>query len=128
MSGPLHLHLGIHKTASTFLQRRFFPALGGVQYVSARGPLRPWLHAILRDDDLDFDPRASRRALDAAFDAALGHAAPRVVSDEQLYGSPYDGGATRTRAGPTRGARRSPARLSCWMTTPRAPLLVAPPS
>ena len=97
MSGPLHLHLGIHKTASTFLQRRFFPALGGVRYVSARGPLRPWLHAILRDDDLDFDPGASRRALDAAFDTEPGHAAPRVVSDEQLYGSPYDGGATRTR-------------------------------
>ena len=93
---PLHVHLGIHKTASTLLQRRFFPVLEGVAYRSTRGPLHAWLHDLLEADDLDFDPVASRAAFDAAF-ADAPSTLPRLVSDEQLYGSPYDGGATRLR-------------------------------
>lgn len=53
MNNHLYLHIGFHKTGSTWLQDKVFPAFPGVQYLGIGGQkaLSPWLRW-LRDSEL----------------------------------------------------------------------------
>lgn len=90
MSPPTVVHLGLHKTATTFLQTRFFPGLAGIRYVPLRTGRPAFLDAVLRADALEFDPA---RAL-AALDPPAGDG-PVVISDEQFYGLVWNGAEAR---------------------------------
>ncbi len=90
MAQSIVVHFGIHKTASTFLQKRFFPGLEGVCYVPLRAERQAFLDAVLRADALEFDAADARARL-AAPEGAL----PVVLSDEQFYGLVWDGAQAR---------------------------------
>jgi hypothetical protein len=82
------LHVGLQKTASTYLQRQVFPAARGLTFVS-----RPYTQAnhafnMLQYADASlYDPSA----LEAEFDRLRARAdgGPVLVSDEVLSGFPY---------------------------------------
>ena len=81
------VHIGYHKTATTWLQRQFFPALG--DRVALFGLDRLW-DELIAPSPLDFDPGRCKRYL-----AGLIDAHPRkvcVFSAERLSGNPHSGG------------------------------------
>lgn len=99
----VYLHIGFHKTATTFLQERFFPVLENITYLG-----RPWrnkeLHRLFLKynflGSLDFDPNRFRSSFDQiAADLAVGPDAPVVVSHESLHsGSDWFGYNLETMA------------------------------
>lgn len=86
---PVVVHIGYHKTASTWLQRVVFPSQGRLVRVVQDGPARlnPFVHAIVAPHDADFDPGAARAALDRLVAERLG-----VEADGRVAG----GGAARS--------------------------------
>jgi len=93
---PSTVHMGIHKTGSTFMQRHFFPLLAGARYLPLRTTHRDFLRYLLYADDFVFTGATARDMLLAN----LGCTEPTdafLLSDEQLYGSPWDGAALRRR-------------------------------
>lgn len=84
------LHIGYHKTGTTWLQKRVFPDEGaGFSFV---GDPRAVLTAFFLVDPFDFDPETARKR----FRRKIGEAEERglvpVISHERLSGSPYAGG------------------------------------
>ena len=88
------IHVGIHKTATTFLQRRFLPRLEGVRYCPMRETHEDFLNYVLSVDDLEFSVSRARRLFEKNFQLSK-RGGPILLSDEQFYGSPWDGGASR---------------------------------
>lgn len=87
-TAPL-LHIGYHKTGSTWLQERLFaPAEFGFHTPWTREQIR---ERLIHGDPYRFDPRCAR----AGFEAGLAEAARRsrvaVISDELLSGNPREG-------------------------------------
>ena len=77
------VHIGIHKTASTWLQKEFFPQVSGC-YLAPRKLVR---QALLEPRFEEFDPSHARSALDErAGDRRL------IISEENLSGYPHNGG------------------------------------
>lgn len=90
------IHLGLHKTGSTFLQKEFFPLhRKRCGYVDARKQLRGFLDYILYSHDFEFD---SQQALQI-FNKEISHTDATdgrvLISDEQFCGSPWDNAAYR---------------------------------
>lgn len=57
-------HIGLHKTATTTLQKQFFPLCGELNYITAHGRKAPlFLHHVSRTDMSYFDPDVVRREL-----------------------------------------------------------------
>jgi hypothetical protein len=80
---PDILHIGIHKTGSTYLQNAIWPQVEGVQYLSR--PFTQHNHAFNQlqyADDSLYDEKAMRDVL-----IAFG-ARPFLISDEALSGKP----------------------------------------
>ena len=86
MSVPV-VHIGYHKTATTWLQRQFFPALG--DRVALFGLDRLW-DELIAPSPLDFDPCRCKRYLAGLIDAHPGRVC--VFSAERLSGNPHSGG------------------------------------
>ena len=89
------IHVGLHKTGSSFLQRHFFPSLPGVQFVD-RVAGHKFLDYLRWEDDFVYSAAEARKI----FDACCGRRQPGAVvllSDEQYYGMPYNGCALRKR-------------------------------
>lgn len=82
------LHIGYHKTGSTFLQRRVFPE-PGFSLVARSKVLRP---AFVECDPFAFDARAAREALRPGIDKAREDGLVPVLSAERLSGNPHSGG------------------------------------
>lgn len=76
------LHVGYHKTATTWFQRVVYPRALSHGYV----PRERVSEALLSANAFQFDPAASLRAL------ALDPARPSILCEEALCGSPYTGG------------------------------------
>ena len=87
-SKPLLIHIGYHKTATTWLQSRVFKPRHGFHEVLDHAAV---FDAIIAPHPLDFDPAPVRDRLAAARAAAPGDGVD-VVSLEALSGLPYDGG------------------------------------
>lgn len=82
---PRHvLHIGYHKTASTWFQAAFYPAVANAVHVDRRLVAE----ALLGPSALHFDPAAARERL-------LAEAGPHtrlVLCHEELSGNPHSGG------------------------------------
>jgi len=100
MAPPYLIHIGYHKTGTTWLQRHYFPRReAGFAYLRERlrgveggiGGKTPGRY-IIDQPLLHYDPPAVRQAIDAFF--AADRAAGRVpaISLEQLSGHPANGG------------------------------------
>jgi hypothetical protein len=90
MRARLLLHVGYHKTATTWFQQRFFPARPDV--------IEPWpveriVEEVVAPSSFDFDPQAVAARLERDALAAGADAGKVVVlSCERLSGSPHAGG------------------------------------
>ncbi len=84
------IHIGYHKTATSWLQDLYFPAIPELACWEAKSDLRKW---IVEPHSLDFDPEAVR----ARFGDFLAEAAHNdriaLLSQESFCGSPHNGGA-----------------------------------
>jgi hypothetical protein len=100
MPHPVAVHIGFHKTATTWLQREVFPHHPGLRpYVPGRVWDDPFLHEIVADSDREFDPARARDAYDAGLER-LGTLATDdvvVVSAERLSGHAASGGYDTVR-------------------------------
>ena len=83
MNMPVCLHFGTHKTASTFMQKRFFPSLPGVHYCNCRTEYRRFLNQIINVEDFEFE--ASKALAEFNSVAELDPALCQVLSDEMFY-------------------------------------------
>lgn len=88
------IHLGIHKTGSTYLQKKVFPQISDIQFIP-RKKLLDFKNYILNSDDLYFD---SNEALNLFLKEIDSNGNEKVlISDEEFYGHPFMGGQNRTR-------------------------------
>jgi hypothetical protein len=95
MPEQVAVHIGFHKTATTWLQREVFPHHSHLRpYVEGRVWNDPFLREIVAASDRDFDPERAR----SAFESGLPRLGPPaedsvvVVSAERLSGHAASGG------------------------------------
>jgi hypothetical protein len=80
------VHIGLHKTATTTLQRQIFPALPGVHFVdSTHAAPAGVIYACQVQDPIYFDSGKARAVLHGAFSADKVN----LISSESLSGSLY---------------------------------------
>ena len=54
---PLFIHIGLHRTGTTFLQREVFPKLQSVHFL--HGPeVNYWVRRLVSEEDSAYDPSA----------------------------------------------------------------------
>jgi len=87
------IHIGLHKTGTTWLQRGLFADAGA-------GFCQPWERRAITDrfvvsDPITFDPSATREMFEA--EGACPEGLIRVMSHERLSGMPDSGGYDRKR-------------------------------
>jgi hypothetical protein len=95
MTQPLVVHIGFHKTGTTWLQQAVFPSHPRLYpYVSDRVWNDPFLRCIVADSDREFDPERAREAYEAGLlrSGALPPDRVAVVSAERLSGHAASGG------------------------------------
>lgn len=84
------VHVGVHKTGSTWLQRSFFtPRGGGFLPVLDDGQV---IDLIVRPHPLEWDPEPARDAIARGIAAARARGLVPVLSHEELSGNPQAGG------------------------------------
>lgn len=90
------LHVGVHRTGTTFLQKRFFPFLEGVHFVCrdnysdpAAGSAADRLGRIAATDPLFLDLGAERAALERSFEPVEQETI--LISMERWFGSMWYG-------------------------------------
>ena len=84
------LHVGYHKTGSSWLQRRVFAAPeSGFEWLG-----RPWQarQQIVAPHPLAFDPAAARAHYQPEIESAQAKGRIVVFSDERFSGNPHSGG------------------------------------
>jgi Sulfotransferase domain len=86
--GALLIHVGYHKTGTTWLQRTLFQPRFGYSQVLSHDEV---FASIVRPHGLDFAPQAVRESI-AMQDAATPSDKVRVISSEILVGNPFLGG------------------------------------
>ena len=90
------IHIGLHKTATTFLQKEFFPLHGKASgYIDARKQLRRFLDYILYSHDFEFDPQQAISIFKRESRQAGAAGEKILLSDEQFCGSPWDNAVCR---------------------------------
>jgi hypothetical protein len=88
------VHIGLHKTGSSWLQRDVFRYEGGPLGMVRRGRVEK---KVIRPGDFDFDPDDAIAALAVELDAIRATGRVPVVSHEGLSGNPHSGGYDRLR-------------------------------
>jgi sulfotransferase family protein len=84
------IHIGYHKTGTTWLQKRVFVKEGaGFSFVA--GPRR-LLEQFYPSNPFGFDAGTARESLESEIDEAEAQGLVPVLSHERLSGSPYAGG------------------------------------
>ena len=84
----LVIHIGYHKTATTWLQRRVFTPQMGFASLLDHGDVD---RLIIKPHDLDFDPKPARDSLQIQQQSKPPNTCP-IVSSETLSGHPFYGG------------------------------------
>lgn len=82
------VHIGYHKTGSTWLQESFFPVHSGFTLLLSHHEI---FELLAKPNALEFDSAVARGVLDAAI-ANVENGAVPVISSEILSGSPLAGG------------------------------------
>ena len=90
----LIIHLGVHKTASTFLQKELFPNIESYTFIE-RNKLQNFKEYILYCDDLEFESTYSYDLFCKSIDEPLSSRV--LISDEDFYGMPFYGAIDRKR-------------------------------
>lgn len=88
MAEPLLIHVGYHKTATTWMQRMLFMPVHGYRQLADH---REVFRHIVQPHGLSFDP-APMQALIAERRAGLAPSEVPVISSEILSGHPFQGG------------------------------------
>ncbi len=95
----IYIHLGLHKTATTLLQKHFFPLYNGdIYYLDLQRELRPFLLYILRTHDLEFDTKVAQSLFLQHIPEAARTRNTYIISEEELCGSPWNNAADRIRS------------------------------
>jgi len=81
------IHIGYHKTGSTWLQQRYFPNTPGWSYLD-RHKFSAW---IINVHSLQFEVPAARAKVDEWLSSVMSGSVP-VTSHERLSGYPHSGG------------------------------------
>ena len=89
----LIIHLGIHKTASTFFQKKIFNNLNNYFYFD-RKSLERFKEYILYTDEFYFDKEIALNFFYSSIDKSKENI---IISDEDFYGLPFSGGTNRKR-------------------------------
>ena len=84
----LLLHIGYHKTATTWMQRKFFVPMHGFRQLAGHQEI---FDHVVRPRGFDFNPDEMRDLLERAAVALLPSEVP-VLSSEILSGHPFQGG------------------------------------
>jgi hypothetical protein len=91
-SSPL-IHIGYHKTGSSWLQRYLFSRKAGAGFTTfSKGRDGPINTLIVSPNALDFDPVAARRRFKRLIREARTAGLAPIVSSERLSGHPLTGG------------------------------------
>jgi hypothetical protein len=100
MTHPVVVHIGFHKTATTWLQHEVFPHHTHLRpYVQGSPWDDPYLRCIVADSDRRYDPARARAEYEAGL-ARLGPLAPDdvvIISAERLSGHAASGGYDTVR-------------------------------
>lgn len=89
----LIIHLGVHKTASTFFQKKYFNKLAGYEYVD-RNLLVEFKNYLLYEDDFNFNPQdAYNLFLRVLRDKNSNY----IISDEDFYCLPFNSASDKKR-------------------------------
>lgn len=93
----IYLHLGIHKTGSSFLQKEFFSKYNDQQtlYID-RANLSDFKGYILHTDDFAFEVEKALEIFNSII-SKFGPCNRIVLSDEEFYGNPFMGVLDRKR-------------------------------
>ena len=92
--GKIYIHIGLHKTASTYMQEKVFPYVDGIFYVDRfYTQLNTAFNSLQFSDDSSYDPNLLKNELEKIKIAAKGR--PILISDEALSGCPLWGGGNR---------------------------------
>ncbi len=100
MPQPLAVHIGYHKTATTWLQHAVLPHHARIRmYVDGRVWHDPFLRCIVAESDRTFDPVRARAEYERGLTRLdpLGHDDLVVVSAERLSGHAASGGYDAVR-------------------------------
>lgn len=89
------IHLGIHKTASTFIQTQLFTSLKSTKFLN-RQEIKDFKNYILHADDFDFTVNEARNIFNSIIES-YHYTENFLISDEEFYGNPYMGGIDRKR-------------------------------
>ncbi|MBO0663019.1 sulfotransferase [Jiella sp. MQZ9-1] len=110
---PMLIHIGYHKTGSTFLQTQVFSSSGRGFYMDPDRSRTEIVRDIVWPDVFDFDPAAARQRYLPSLGEAREAGATLVLSHERLSGYPGNGGFDR---------RQTADRLAA--TFPEAKILI----
>lgn len=87
-SKNIFIHIGLHKTATTTLQRQYFPACNDVNLLTTRLPeVYKFVHYACKSDPLFFDTQIAKQLLDPLIDSDKIN----ILSNEMLSGPPFSG-------------------------------------
>ena len=85
---PLLIHIGYHKTASTWLQKSIFQSTNGFFQPFK---LRELYNCLILPNALSFDYRKAKRSLEARTNSKPENNLSQVLSHERLSGDPFTG-------------------------------------
>lgn len=92
----IFVHMGLHKTGSSFLQRCFFPLYKKeAGYVEVRRYLREFRDYVINENDLDFDKEEARRLFLKGLELSRSSSSSVTISEEMLCGNPYTNAMSR---------------------------------
>lgn len=90
------IHIGYHKTATTWLQRLIFPNHPEIDYWNIYAQPYTWVIDLGRTHDFDFDPqRFKELSSEFGADSLKGN---RLISWEGFVGDPFTGATTSRRS------------------------------
>jgi hypothetical protein len=94
----IFIHMGLHKTASTFLQKKFFISYSNKSgYIQIRKDARNFLDYTLNCNDIDFSANHARKIFEKEINAETINQTTLTMSDEQFCGSPWNDAKDRAR-------------------------------
>ncbi len=88
MPSKILLHIGYHKTATTWMQKQFFLPIHGYHQIAGHSEM---FDHVIKPHGLHFDPGFLKEKLASAAETVPSGGAP-VVSSELLCGNPFHGG------------------------------------
>jgi|GEM_PF-6786773 len=100
LNQKVYIHVGLHKTGTTFLQQSFLPNFAKTTgYVPLRGKnsLHAFKEYVLREHDFTYDPSVAKKLFLEAHSSIGSNSEKITLSEEQFSGSPWNNAKDRKR-------------------------------